>query len=324
MKQTRRQFVRTLFVASQAVVASRFVATNLMADTSPLAASQDGLNFLVFGDWGRRGEQDQLEVAEQMSRVARASNARFIISVGDNFYEDGVKSVDDPHWQKSFEQVYRDPAMHVPWYCILGNHDYHWGGSCDAQIDYHRISPRWNMPARYYQQTHQVDAQTTADFFYLDTPPIIQSDYSVFEGFKTRQNVMTQDVPKQLAWFKSALAASTARWKIVIAHHPIYSGGGHGDSPDLIQNILPLLHEHKVQAYFNGHDHDLQHLVAGEINLFDSGAGSQHNPTSYTRHSKFAKSCSGFTTVSLQEDKMDLRMIDNKGRQVYGTTVARG
>ena len=324
MKQTRRQFVRTLFVASQGVVASRLLPVNVMADGPPFSAVSDGLNFLVFGDWGRRGEQDQVEVAEQMAKAAAVLNPRFIVSVGDNFYENGVSSVDDPHWQKSFEKVYRDPALQVPWYCILGNHDYHLGGDCDAQIAYHRINPRWNMPARYYQQTHLVDERTNADVFYLDTTPMIGSYYSMISGFQTRKNVMTQDVPKQLAWFKTALAASSAPWKIVIAHHPIYSGGGHGNSKELIENILPLLHEHKVQAYFNGHDHDLQHLVAGKVNLFDSGAGSQHTPTRYTRRSKFAKSCSGFTAVSLQADKMDVRMIDNHGRQVYATTVARG
>ena len=278
---------------------------------------------MVFGDWGRRGERDQVEVAEQMAKAAGVVQPRFIVSVGDNFYENGVKSVDDPHWQKSFEQVYRDPKLQVPWYCILGNHDYHAPGDCDAQIAYHRINRRWNMPARYYQQTHRVNERTTADFFYLDTTPMIGGYYSWFTGEKTRANVLTQDVPRQLAWFKSALAASSAPWKIVIGHHPIYSGGGHGDSEELIENILPLLHEHKVQAYFNGHDHDLQHLVAGEVNLFDSGAGSQHTPTTMTKHSKFAKSCSGFTTVSLQADKMDVRMIDNHGRQVYATSVAR-
>jgi len=323
MKQNRRQFVRTLFVASQAVVASPLLTGSLLADTPSQTAAPDGLNFLVFGDWGRRGEQDQVEVATQMAKAAGDLQARFIISVGDNFYENGVKSVNDPHWQKSFERVYRDPALQAPWYCILGNHDYHAGGDCDAQIAYHRISARWNMPARYYQQTHQIDGRTTADFFYLDTTPMIGSYYSEIGGHNTRANVMTQDVPRQLAWFKAALAASSAPWKIVIGHHPIYSGGGHGDTEELIENILPLLHEHKVQAYFNGHDHDLQHLVAGKVNLFDSGAGSQHTPTRYTFHSKFAKSCSGFTTISLQAGKMDVRMIDNRGRQVYATTVAR-
>ncbi|MGD1089379.1 MAG: tartrate-resistant acid phosphatase type 5 family protein [Verrucomicrobiota bacterium] len=317
MKQTRREFVRTLFVASQAVVASRFLSAGLLAETTP-PASANGLNFLVFGDWGRQGEQDQVEVAAQMAKASKNLNPKFIISVGDNFYENGVTSVDDPHWQKSFEEVYYDPALQVPWYCILGNHDYH--SNCDAQIAYGKINPRWKMPARYYVASQPIDAATTVDFFYLDTTPMLHS----YRNDKNAvANAATQDVAEQLDWFKAALAASQAQWKIVIGHHPIYSGGGHGDTPELIENILPLLHQYKVQAYFNGHDHDLQHLLAGEVNLFDSGAGSQHTPTFYTKRSKFAKSCSGFTTVSLQPDRMDLRMINIHGTQVYATTVAR-
>jgi acid phosphatase len=322
MKQTRREFVRDLFVASQAVIGSQFLPASLLAEASSPMAPPVGLNFMVFGDWGRQGERDQVQVAVQMAKTARAISPQFIISVGDNFYEDGVKSVDDPHWQKSFEEVYSDPALQRPWYCILGNHDYHGAGDCDSQIAYHAVNPRWNMPARYYQHTHQIDAQTTADFFYLDTTPMVKSYYKMNHEH-TREHVMTQDVPKQLAWFESALADSRADWRIVFAHHPIYSGGGHGDTHELIENILPLLHKHKVQAYFNGHDHDLQHLLAGEVNLFDSGAGSQHTPTFYTKHSKFAKSVSGFTTVSLQTEHMDVRMIDKHGRQIYSTTVAR-
>ena len=146
MKQSRRRFVRTLFVASQAWLPAVSWPVTCWRKSTPIS-SPDGLNFLVFGDWGRRGEQDQVEVAEQMARAAGDVQPRFIVSVGDNFYENGVESVDDPQWQKSFEEVYHDSKLQVPWYCILGNHDYHAPGDCDAQIAYHRINPRWNMPA---------------------------------------------------------------------------------------------------------------------------------------------------------------------------------
>jgi tartrate-resistant acid phosphatase type 5 len=314
MKQTRRQFVRTLFVATQATVIGSMLPRSLFAAD----AKSGGLNFLVFGDWGRNGEQDQMDVAAQMAVAAKDIGAKFIISVGDNFYENGVSSVDDPQWQTSFEKVYSALSLQVPWQVILGNHDYH--ANCDAQIAYGKTSPRWKMPARYFLQSEKIDAATTVDFFYLDTTPMVKSYYT---DAHTRNQVATQDVPKQLAWFKDALAASTAQWKIVIGHHPIYSGGGHGDTTELIETVLPLLQEHKVQAYFNGHDHDLQHLQAGAVNLFDSGAGSQHTPTFYTKRSKFAKSCSGFTAVALQSDKMDVRMIDYRGQLLYTAAVPR-
>ena len=314
MKQSRRQFVRTLFVATQAAAIGSLLPRQLFAAD----AKSGGLNFLVFGDWGRNGEQDQLDVAAQMAVAAKERNAKFIISVGDNFYEHGVKSVDDPQWQTSFEKVYAAPALQVPWHVVLGNHDYH--GDCDAQIAYHQTSPRWTMPARYYTRTEPIDADHAAEFFCLDTTPMKASDDL---AIPTR-NVHSQDVPKQLAWLEAALAASKAQWKIVIAHHPVYSGGEHGDTPYIVKNILPLLEKYNVQAYFNGHDHDLQHLQAGNVNLFCSGAGSKPRSTGTTAHTKFAKgSCSGFTAVALHADTLDVRMIDDHGRLLYTTSVPR-
>ncbi len=320
MKQTRREFVRVLFVATQAAVVGRF-----LPDTLPAAEVVDpqtgSLNFLVFGDWGRHGETDQVDVATQMGIAASAIKAQFIISVGDNFYEDGVTSTDDPQWQISFEDVYHAHSLQVPWYVALGNHDYR--GNCDAQIAYNRLSQRWNMPARYFTRTRQIDATTAVDFFYLDTTPMVRS-YWHEPGY--REHVRTQDVPKQLAWFKAALAASTAPWKIVIGHHPIYSGGGilgHGDTRELIADVLPLLKQYQVQAYFNGHDHNLQHLQVGAVNLFDSGAGSRARPVFKTGYTKFAEACSGFTTVSLQADHMKVGMIDYRGRLLYTARIPR-
>lgn len=317
MKQTRREFVRTLFVASNAAIASRFLPVNLLAQDAPRS---NGLNFLVFGDWGREGQTDQMEVAEQMGIAADGIGARFVVAVGDNFYERGVVSVGDAHWEWSFEKVYVSPSLQIPWHAILGNHDYH--GNCDAQIEYGKGNPRWRMPARYYQQSHPIGKDVTADFFYIDTTPMVREYYYPFFEQRTREHLITQDVPKQIAWLAAGLAASQAQWKFVIGHHPIYSGGEHGDTPELIRDVLPLLHDHGVQAYFNGHDHDLQHLTVGRINLFCAGAGSSVRPTKITKHTQFANSSPGFTAVSLGVDKMDVRMIDRQGTVLYKTSVA--
>ena len=313
MHQSRREFVRTLFVATQATVLGSLLPGSLFAAD----ARAGGLNFLAFGDWGRLGEKDQREVAGQMGLAAAGLKAKFVISVGDNFYEDGVASVDDPQWQTSFEKVYTAESLQVPWWSILGNHDYH--GNCDAQIAYGKTSRRWNMPARYYTRTERIDEANTVDFFYLDTTPM--AGYAVEKLFS--RNLAGQDIAKQVAWLKEALAASTAPWKIVVGHHPVYSGGEHGDTPFIIKHVLPLLQEHGVQVYLNGHDHDLQHLQAGTVNLFCCGAGSKVRPTTVTPHTHFAKSCPGFITVAVQADELAVRMIDDHGRMVYTATVPR-
>lgn len=65
----------------------------------------------------------------------------FIISVGDNFYTNGVASVDDPMWKTSFEDIYKGANLFIDWYPVLGNHDYR--GNPQAQIDYSKRSRRW-------------------------------------------------------------------------------------------------------------------------------------------------------------------------------------
>jgi acid phosphatase len=315
MQQTRRQFVRTLFIATQAAALSPLLAPrDLFA-----AAAPDALNFLLVGDWGRQGEKDQRDVATQMGITGDTLKARFIVAVGDNFYEDGVASVTDDHWEKSFESVYTAPSLQVPWWAILGNHDYH--GDCDAQIAYSKLSKRWNMPARYYLRTEKLPTGEAVDFFYIDTTPMstLDDDEAAFV-----HKPKSQDVPKQMAWLEAALAASTAPWKIVIGHHPVYTGGQHGDTPYIVEHVLPLMEKYGVQAYFNGHDHDLQHLQNEKMSFFCTGGGSKPRASiKTTSRTKFGLGCSGFIAASMTADQLHIQMIDDKGKVLYTTDVPR-
>lgn len=40
---------------------------------------------------------------------------------------------------------------------------------------------------------------------------------------------------------ESALSKSTAKWKFAIGHHGIRSTGHHGDTEELVSDLLPLL-----------------------------------------------------------------------------------
>jgi acid phosphatase len=314
MSLTRRDFVRTLFAASQTALAGRLMTGSLSAKDAHAGA----LNFAVIGDWGRYGRPDQMAVAQQMGLACEQANAAFVISVGDNFYEDGVKSALDLHWTQSFENVYAAKSLQVPWYVTLGNHDYR--GSVQAQLDYGKTDSRWLLPARYYRRAYTIDAATPMECFYIDTSPMM-SEYFQEDAMRA---VLTQDVPAQLAWLDQALGKSTAPWKLVIGHHPIYSAGlGHGSGADLIRMLLPILQKHKVQAYFAGHDHDLQHLKTGDLHLIISGGGSEHRPVLSIAESKFGRGVSGFALASIRADEMQVRYIDDKGRPLYTATVPR-
>lgn len=217
--RTRREFVRTLFSAAAGAAFTGPLLSRLSAE-SP---SSGGLDFLLVGDWGRRGQRDQLDVAAQMGVAAAALRVPFVVSLGDNFYDYGVTSTGDPQWKESFEDVYAAPSLQVPWNVILGNHDY--CGNCQAQIDYSGLSPRWRMPSRYYSRTESIPGGKSILMVYADTSPFVAS-YA--KHGLIGPNVRSQDTAAQLQWIDRTLGTSTADWKVVLGHHPIYSGGTRG------------------------------------------------------------------------------------------------
>lgn len=281
-------------------------------------AAAPALPFVLIGDWGRHGKDNQTDVANQMGKTAAAMNSRFVVSMGDNFYENGVTGLDDPYWQTSFEDIYTADSLQTPWKIILGNHDYR--GNVQAQLDYSNHSKRWQLPARYYSVTEQLPDGGKADFFYLDTSPFL----SQYRG--TTTDISGQDTAAQLAWLDKALGTSTARWKIVIGHHPIYTaltGPGH-DQPELMAHIDPILRAHKVKIYINGHDHTLQSTTIYGVTYVTNGAGSATYEAGPAGRNGFLSSNHGFMTCQLSSEKLDFSFVDMTGATLYGQTIMAG
>ncbi|TPG40604.1 acid phosphatase [Sphingomonas koreensis] len=314
--------------------AMQFLSGAGLAAIAPLdrlwarGAAGDTLNFLAVGDWGREGRNHQRDVAVQMGRAADRLGAQFVVSVGDNFYDDGVASIDDPAWRNSFEQVYDAPSLQVPWQVALGNHDYR--GSVQAQIDYSAVSKRWRLPARWYDFTQTAPDGATVHFFVIDTSPMIRHYYddgaTVVKVGDQRANV-----PVQLAWLDRALARSSADWKIVIGHHPVYTGKAseqqvavgnvsdehrQGGNPELIAALDPILQRHDVALYLNGHDHDLQHVHHGDTHYICTGAGSLTEDRCFAEESDFCSFESGFVACRVDRQNLSVAYIDYRGRQL--------
>lgn len=291
------------------------------APLMPLGAADRPFTFLVVGDWGRNGAQHQRDVAEAMGRIAAESGARFVLSVGDNFYENGVRSADDPQWRTSFEAIYTAPSLQVPWFVALGNHDYK--GNPQAQLDYAAKSARWKMPRRYYQLSGADLGAPELDLFVIDTSPLVH-EYREKVDAPIAANVATQDTNAQLAWLDRSLGASTAPIKIVAGHHTLRSGGsGHGDTPEIVERVLPLLQRHRVTAYVNGHDHDLQHIRADGLDYLCCGAGSEVRPVSVVPGTLFCASRSGFAHVQLDGGRVAAEFRDYTGQKLYAASFAQ-
>ena len=276
------------------------------------------VSFLVVGDWGRNGFFNQSDVARAMGRTGKTISSQFTISTGDNFYVSGVESVDDVKWGRSFEDIYTAPSLQSRWYVSLGNHD--WQGSVQAQIDYTARSDRWYQPARYYAETIPVDDETDALFVFIDTTPLSESEDR--RGKYDDGIAWTPD--RQLAWLDSTLASSSAEWKIVVGHHPIYVGStSYIDNPALIESLVPIFERNAVQAYFNGHDHNLQHHRprGSTVDYFTSGAGSLTRGVVQTPNMLFAVRTPGFMAVSLTAKRMDVHAFDEENELAYATAV---
>ena len=120
----------------------------------------------------------------------------------------------------AFFLVHTAPSLGVPWYAILGNHDYK--GLPQAQLDYAKTHPNWKMPARYFSVVEPIADNQKAEFFFIDTSPFVD-EYRKKPDM--RDEIISQDASAQVRWLDHALSDSTAAWKIVIGHHPIFSGG---------------------------------------------------------------------------------------------------
>mmetsp|Transcript_6545 Transcript_6545/g.18880 ORF Transcript_6545/g.18880 Transcript_6545/m.18880 type:complete len:458 (+) Transcript_6545:514-1887(+) len=316
--------------------------------SSPDLSHATYARFQIIGDWGRQGLHNQSDVAAVMGAVAHDAKPDFVISTGDNFYESGLTSVADDLFRASYSEVYSAASLKgVPWYAVLGNHDYGETGpvsirkpaNCPAlapdcvygplpQLDValRKRDPRWHCGRNFRMPL----AGGRAEVFFYDTSPFILSYHNASWAGQLG-GIAEQSWRGNLKELEAALADSTAAWKLVVGHHPVLSSGGaHGDQSELQQHVQPVLEKYGVQAYFSGHDHHLEHLrVPGTASpdYIISGAGSQVRPVREGEEaSQFKYYGSGFVEALLKAEEMQLRLFgvtDDNHLPIYVTSIPR-
>ncbi len=266
--------------------------------------------FIVIGDMGM-GLSGQRHVADRMAQRAEADGLDFLLTVGDNFYPDGVASASDPQWKTKFEDVYRHAELQVPVYATLGNHDHR--ANPFAQVDYAQRNPNWKMTGLYYTFTRVLTDGTDVQFFAIDTDPIVSE---------------RAGIAIQLHWLKRALAKSTARWKIAFGHHPLY---GHnprrGYNEAMIAHVGPLLTQYGVDAYFAGHDHTLEMIkpVGGVHHITSGAAGGPEiaYDVNWTDEGYYAATGGGFVLCRVTNDELLIEFVRMDGRTQYAHTIGK-
>lgn len=169
----------------------------------------------------------------------------FILTAGDNIYPSGNGRDFVKKFERPFAALLRE---RVNVYATLGNHDVVGGRQDQCQY------PLFNMSGRCYYTLQR--GEGLAEFFMLDTTDFDRA---------------------QTGWLEQALRASTAKWKIAVFHHPIYSSGKrHGHDLKLRRTLEPLFQRYQVNVVFSGHDHIYERSKPQQgINYFVTGAGGK-------------------------------------------------
>ncbi|TVU47792.1 hypothetical protein EJB05_07401, partial [Eragrostis curvula] len=328
VEQCQPAMARRSYAAARAAVLGVLAVAALLC--APAAAElprlahhsprNDGsLSLLVLGDFGRNGEYNQSRVAAQMGRVGEKLNIDFVISTGDNFYENGLKGVTDRQFEDSFSNIYTAPSLQKPWYLVLGNHDYR--GNALAQLSpvLRKIDSRFICMRSFIVNSELVD------FFFVDTTPF-QKKYWTHPGHHHYdwRGVAPRDkyLANLLKDLDDALRSSTARWKIAVGHHTMRSVSEHGDTKELLKLLLPVLKNNDVDFYINGHDHCLEHISSRDspIQYITSGGGSKAWRGIHDKNKddvRFFYDGQGFMSLQLNEDQAQFIFYDVFGRILY-------
>ncbi|WP_182864605.1 metallophosphoesterase [Rhodopirellula sp. JC639] len=308
MKGFAKRIVAALVLTMMAYVGFRVAAHNQwiivtlgekaveIGEAPPVIDPESEFSLLVVGDTGDESPQ-RTEVVAAMRRLSGMVAPDAAVLLGDNFYERGVDSIDDPRFQTDFETLFDERSFPFPFYICLGNHDHR--GNPQAQTQYTERSDRWTMPENHYSIRHRA-GQTAIDLFVIDTHLIANRD----------------DLGKEeLVWLDDQLDQSDATFKIVLGHHPVITGGKHRPDSALTETLPALLREHAVDLYLSGHDHDLQLNDSGQGWLqVVSGSGSKLRSTSWTEQTVFAKATAGFCWLLVRGNQLWITFYSTEGR----------
>ncbi len=238
------------------------------------------------GDVGT-GDRAEQETADAMAALPGAPFDALLL-LGDNVYPSGDPTRLPDTVFNPFRDVLRPGTALLG---VLGNHDVS-DGNARGQV--HALG----MPGRWYSWR-----SGPVEVFALD---------STVPGNA-----------EQLIWLRTALAQSTARWKIAALHHPPYSAGWHGSARGVRAAFEPLFDRYGVQLVLAGHDHDYQRSVPIDgVTYVVSGAGAKTRPTDRAAFTAVSWSTRHFLDIEVWGDRIEVQAVAHDGL-VYDRFVLR-
>ena len=220
-------------------------------DQPPLLLRPGSLKFAVIGDSGR-WSTEQRQTAAQLVAQREKFPFDFVLMLGDNNYGDGSPE----SYVERFEVPFK-PLLDakVEFYATVGNHD---------------LGPQWNYPLFHMGGNRYYTFERTAGV----VPPVISGLGNNVQFFAV--DTVNLD-GEQMVWLDRELSESTAEWKIVYQHHPLYSSGRYAFSSGLLRRTLEqTLIEHQADVVFAGHEHLYERMrpLSGVMHFVNGAAGS--------------------------------------------------
>jgi tartrate-resistant acid phosphatase type 5 len=296
-----------------------------------LSLEQDKVIFIIIGDSGEAGDAI-CATGAAVQALGSETDISFIGVVGDLVYPAGIESPDDERLLAQYPQSFA--GVFAPFNPVLGDNDYGKTGQSSrlsAFVHASGIVPGWEMPALYYSKIYRTGSVSVCSIF-LDTQSMISV---LFPEERLAEEITFLEA--QMDWLEESLSSFDCRvsnFIVVFGHHSIFSTsrkGNKGEAPEIMRSkLLPILDRHKVDAYFAGHDHDLQLVTdhSSGIAFVISGASSRirekiknielENVTSWA-----VKDVIGFVVSEARESEMKIKFVDSQTREPIFSYVVR-
>jgi hypothetical protein len=236
---------------------------------------------LAVGDFGVGGTTEREMGASIRTFAANHPAAALLLTLGDNDYTESPSAF-HRNWTASFGWL-GSAGLRVAG--ALGNHDIRVDG---GRYEYDEL----DMPRAHYRR-----AAGNVTFFILDS---------------NRVNSVQTD------WLKRVLPASTAKWKVVVFHHPAWTCGAYRSNTAIAQTWVPLFERYGVQLVLSGHDHNYQRFASrGGVRYIVHGGGGQHLypiepcPASYPTR-RFARAVHGFLYLRATDTVLKVSSISRR------------
>ena len=301
------------------------ISTNNHGPNDP---NDPNVTILSVGDWGSAALggyhlKNAQDTANAMQSYVKEYSPELVLNMGDNFYYCGIQNGSDPQINEDFVGLFG--SIRLPWYNILGNHDY--GFNPDAQLWLNQTIPTWIMDSRYYHRRVLLRNGSSRlkplvlNVIALDTNPCV-ADYRgddrakwdpcglqyptcepVPDPCRFHENIVQQNCTAQLAWFRATLDSIDAdnEWVFVLGHHKANEIN--------VENFQEVIGDPRVHLYLNGHTHNLEHYSIGnDPKYMTTGAGGMviigqksHSATQF-QGSIWSKVVTGFTSHTFAAD----------------------